>query len=628
MSGCPHMVRPCLRLRDFSLGDFHIGMFIRHRLRVRRTGTIPIMTPEALTATLQDFLAEASGAVVLEGGAVTFDLAQAKYSISGEYNKCLLHLWSAERNTVRRVLDAEVKNGTLRLTVQRLGQAHPTKLEICRERDRRSPTAKRAARASYEQKLRRAIERHFPGFGITRLSSGVDLEKSFGPIYARGLVRQGQTAYAVLGVNEKETQASIDAALTFGILWMDVCRENPHLSQNRGEVGHPSWLVEGLILFVPEGCSALVRERMANLNRAAAKWRLFEFDERDDAVVEIECSDRGNVETRLVHATNETAALERFAESIARVQEILPNCEVAVLTAAEIAFRWRGLEFARARLGGGVPRFRNPENSLTTEGTEEHRGSQNPHPFGQLRAGSVAKDARSEGHPSSYPTSFYYGQEIVFGVGAEERVLGDRNWPLFVQLLGALREARHPYGPRGDRLFRMHPERWLESLVQTDVSVVDERLESQWVYSQVPAFSACDRAMIDVLTTTKQGRLAVVELKADEDIHLPLQGLDYWSRVEWHHTRGEFQRFGYFTGRELSAEAPLLFLVAPALHVHPATDVLLRYISPEIEWEFVGIDEHWREGVKVVFRKRSEIRSHHGGTEAQRLPHSQLRAAI
>ena len=47
---------------------------------------------------------------------------------------------------------------------------------------------------------------------------------------------------------------------------------------------------------------------------------------------------------------------------------------------------------------------------------------------------------------------------------------------------------------------------------------------------------------------TRDGRLAVVELKADEDIHLPLQGLDYWSRVEWHHARGEFLKFGYFGG--------------------------------------------------------------------------------
>src|SRR5579863_2065801 len=101
------------------------------------------VTPDALTRTVQDFLSEASGAVVLEGGAVAFDLGQSKYSISGDYNKCLLHLWSAERNTVRRVLEAEVKNGVLKLAVQRLGQSRPSRLEICRERDRRTPSAKK-----------------------------------------------------------------------------------------------------------------------------------------------------------------------------------------------------------------------------------------------------------------------------------------------------------------------------------------------------------------------------------------------------------------------------------------------------------------------------------------------------
>jgi len=526
------------------------------------------MTPEILTRTLQDFLGEAAGAVVLENGSVAFDLGEARFSVSGEHNKCLLHLWSAERNTVRRVLDAELKNGMLRLAVQRLGQPHPSKLEICRERDRRSPTVKRAARAAYEPKLRRTIERHFPGFTIARLTSSVDLEKSFGPIYARGLIRQGQSAFAFLGVNASETQASIDAALTFGILWMDQCRESSQVSQKRRDLGHPSSLVQGLILFVPARCSAVVRERMANLNQAAAKWRLFEFDERHDVASEIDCTDRGNIATRLVHATNEKAAVERFAESIARVKAVLPNCDVAVLDAAEVAFRWRGLEFARARMGAEAVTFRSK-------------------------------------------------QEIVFGVGAEERVLEDRNFALFVQLLSALRDARHPYGPRQDRLFRMHPERWLESLVSKDVSVIDERLETESVYAQVPAFSAADRAMIDVLTLTREGRLAVVELKADEDIHLPLQGLDYWARVEWHQGRGEFLKFGYFGGRELAAESPLLFLVAPALHVHPATDTILRYLSPEIEWAFVGIDERWREGVRVVFRKRPESRFHHRDTEAR-----------
>jgi hypothetical protein len=318
---------------------------------------------------------------------------------------------------------------------------------------------------------------------------------------------------------------------------------------------------------------------VANLNRAAAKWSLFELDERDNALVEIDCTDRGNVSTRLVHATNETAALERFADSIARINTILPNCEVAVLSAAELAFRWRGLEFARARMGAEAATFRSK-------------------------------------------------QEIVFGVGAEERVLEERNWPFFLQLLSAVRDTRHPYGPRQHPLFRLRPERWLESLVVADVSVIDERLDPCSLYSQVPAFSASDRAMLDVLTTTRDGRLAVVELKADEDIHLPLQGVDYWSRVEWHHTRGEFPRFGYFPGRELSAKKPLLYLVAPALHVHPATDILLRYLSPEIDWEFVGIDERWREGVKVVFRKRPEHRPHRGDTGTENTPDFPRRIAI
>jgi hypothetical protein len=506
------------------------------------------MNPELLTRTLQDFLGDATGAVVLENGVVAFDLAQAKYSISGERNRCLLHLWSAERNSVRRVLDVELKNGALRLAVQRLGQAHPGKLEICRERDRRTPTAKKAARSTYECRLRRAIESHFPGYAIPRLTTGVDLENSFGPIYARGVIRQGQSGFAVLGVNQQETQASIDASLSFGILWFDQCRES----------AAGKYLVEGLILFVPQARSGLVSERMANLNYAAAKWRLFEFEERDGALVEMDCCDRGNLRTRLVHAPNEAAALARFAECIGRIQTVLPNCEVVVLSSAEVSFRWRGLEFARARMGAEAETFR------------------------------------------SRP-------EVVFGIGAEERVLDDGNWAWFTQLLKAVREARHVYGARHDRLFRLHPESWLESMLRADISVLDERLESVSVYTQVPAFSAGDRAMIDLLTATREGRIAVVELKADEDLHLPLQGLDYWARVHWHHERGEFLRYGYFSGWQLQPDSPLLFLVAPALHVHPATDVLLRYVSSEVDWTLVGIDERWREGVKVVFRKRPDL---------------------
>ncbi|MGH9581208.1 MAG: hypothetical protein ACRD2R_09445 [Terriglobales bacterium] len=503
------------------------------------------MTPESLVRTLEEFLSEARDAVVLEDGEPLFDLANARYSVTAEQGKCLLHLWSEERNAVRRVLDAEAARGVLRLSVQRFGRTRPGQMEICRERDRRPPSAKKAARAAYLRRLRRLLERNFSEFKVDRLSTAADLEHSFGPIYTRGLLRRGRSAFAVLGVNAQEAQTSIDAALAFGLLWLELCRER---AAGRA-------VVAGLKLFLPAGSAAVARERMAHLDRQAAKFQLFEVGEREDAVEEVDTADRGNIATRLVRCPDQAAARERFGAEVARVLALEPEAEVAVLSSADVSFRLRGLEFARARLAQQSGSFRN-------------------------------------------------APELVFGVGAEEQVLGPANAAEFEALLQALAQARHARGRREHPLWRMRPERWLESLAVQDVSRLDSSLDPSCVYSQVPAFAAGDRAMIDVLAATRQGRLAVVELKADEDIHLPLQGLDYWARVWWHHQRGEFQKFGYFPGRELSAQPPLLLLVAPALRVHPATDILLRYLSPEIDCTLLGIDERWREGVRVVFRKR------------------------
>ena len=517
------------------------------------------MDGDALARSLQDFLAESPAAVVVEGGEVIFDFTTAKYSCRAEHGKCLLHLWSDERTTVRRVLDSEMKNGVLRLRVQRFGQARPGVMEISRDRDRRTPTARKAARVSYQRLLQRVLERSFPDFTPARMSTAADLERSFGPVYTRGELRRGNSCWAVLGVNAQETQAAIDASVTFGLLWLEACR------------GQSRALVEGLKLFVPEGSSAIARERMAHLNHQAARLELYELDEREGSVEPADCRDRGNIATRLVRCPDEPMVRQRFAAAIARVGELAPEAEVRVLSSTDLAFRLRGLEFARAQVTQG-PGFRNVE-------------------------------------------------EIVFGVGPYQATLTDDNTAEFAGFVRAVRQGRRPDGQRASKLWRMQPERWLESLVARDVSALDSRLDPACVYSQVPAFSASDRAMIDVLTLTRERRLAVVELKADEDIHLPLQGLDYWARVEWHRTRGEFQKFGYFPGKEIAPAPPLLLLVAPALHVHPATDTLLRYIAPEIECELVGIGEKWREGIQVVFRKRRQYLS-----AADSLPRAESRS--
>src|SRR5258708_9063729 len=233
------------------------------------------MTQDLVSQMLSDFLDGAHAAVVVEDGAIAFDLAEAKYSVSGEYHKCLLHLWSSERNFVRRVLDAEVKATMLRLQVQRMGQNRPTRLDFCRDRDRRSPAARRAARGAYAPRLRRALERNFPGWTAARLTTSMDLERSFGPAYLRGLRRQGSHALAIVGVNDQETQSTVDGALTCGILWLEACR----LAQRERRV------VEGLTMVVPKGTVALTRPRMAHLHPTAAKWNLYEFDQGADAPV-------------------------------------------------------------------------------------------------------------------------------------------------------------------------------------------------------------------------------------------------------------------------------------------------------------------------------------------------------
>lgn len=524
-------------MADFNVHSSQTGAWLSEKL--------PGMTSQSVARVLEEFLAGSNAAVVIEDGSAIFDLSQSKFSVSGEANKCLLHFWSEERNIVRRVLDVENKGETLRVTVQKMGQQRPAKLDICRERDRRTVSGKRAVRVGYQRLLQRVLRKKFPDLVLAELSTAVDLEKSFGPIYTRGLLRRGQSGFAVFGVNRQELQGSIDAALTFGILWLDVCR--------KAHAGRA--VIEGLKLFVPAGCSALLRTRMTHLDRAAAKWELYELEERDEELSRIELLDRGNIATRLVQCSDEEMIYSRFQGPISLVQSIMPEADIAAISPSQVAFRCHGLEFARARLSFQPGNFNVPE--------------------------------------------------LVFGVGSAQRLLDDNSLGAFEELVRNIGEVRHSDGPRECRWWRLHPERWLESLVVKDISALDSQLDPRWRYSQVPAFSACDRAMIDVLTLTREGRLAVLELKADEDIHLPLQGIDYWSRVAWHHERGEFQKFGYFAGRELSPQPPLLLMVAPALHVHPATDTLLHYISSEIEWSLLALDERWRKQLKVVFRKHS-----------------------
>ena len=523
-----------------------------------KAAAAPEQSPEQIATALESFFARHPDAVVLEDGKLLFDMREAKYTLASEHGRCTLHLWGADRNLVRRIGALDLRANVLRLRTHRFGHTRPQTLEVVADRDRRPPSAREATRVRFLKVLERTLERQFPEWTPRDFRTAMDLEKSFGPAYARGLLTLGQKAWAVIAVNGEESSATVDGILTFGLLWLVACRE---AAGNRR-------VIHGLKLVVPRGMAATTLSRMAWLAGDAAQWELWELDPRDEQLIARDAADHGNLTTRLIHAPNAASAALRFADASARVLAMVPDAfrpvvQTRLRSGSELAFLLHGLEFARVRIGASAESFNRVE-------------------------------------------------EISFGAGPSETVLTETNEDQLRALVARLCERRLPHADKRDPLYRLQPERWLESVLFSNLRVLDEKLDPAHVYTQVPAFAASDRGMLDLLSVTADGRLALLELKASEDPQLPMQGLDYWIRVRWHHMQnpdpvtslGDFQRNGYFAGVRLSPLPPRLYLVSPALHVHPSTEIILRHLSPQVEWTLLALNESWRNAVRIVWRKR------------------------
>jgi len=307
-----------------------------------------------------------------------------------------------------------------------------------------------------------------------------------------------------------------------------------------------------LRVFVPEDTSRFIRERALGLSRSV-RLEIYEYNEREARIRPMDPADVGNLESRLVPRTDTELALTGAQEAMARIRSLAPaNSELAGNVAArivagtnEVAFCFRGLEFAR------------------------------------------------------------WSQEgITFGLGDPRERLTEDTRPHLVRLMRDLNAHRCSVGTETNHpLYRMAPERWLETLVMQDPACLDAQLDAAHLYSEVPALAGGDRSILDVLGVTLRGQRVVIELKASEDIQMLMQAVDYWLRVRRHQQSGDFQRNGYFSGRDISTEPPLVWLVAPGLRFHSATDTLLNYLGPEIRITRIGLNENWRRGVEVVFRQ-------------------------
>jgi len=512
-----------------------------------------------LQGEIETFLKSLRHPIVVEDEVEFFDLTAAEWRLTIDFGKLIFTAWNAARSVTRRVEELAYRDsGRLGVFVRKPGRRETCTLEF-RElqsrqggtplppgRDRGAGPPERAERARerarFRQQLLAMLARAYPGWAFERVSNRSDREHSFSTWYTRGWARQGRTAWAFLGLSDVESPPAADAALAFGLIWLDWLR-------SRSE----RVVVPGLKLIVPSDAVSLIAHRAACVNPRAVQLELLEWRPGQKSTTPVDVRDYGNVETRLVPRRQGEILVDGHRDLLGNLLgDLFSGIEVVPgSTGSFLSLRVLGLEVARVE--------------------------------GQL------------------------APQIFFGLEGSMRRLdpAERDHPeKFRQFLATVLHARQARSPDPSSVFyRLQSERWLESLIVRDVTKIDPALAPPCVYPQVPAFSGTDRGIIDILLATRRGRLVVMELKVEEEINLPFQALDYWLRVKWLQERNQFREFGYFPGVELAPAPPLLYLVSPAFRYHSTTNRLLHYLHPSITVIQVGINNSWRQGLRVLFRR-------------------------
>jgi hypothetical protein len=301
-----------------------------------------------------------------------------------------------------------------------------------------------------------------------------------------------------------------------------------------------------LRLILPKGRSPILAHRLRALDDCLA-IELYEFDPQRETLKRLDPRASGNVASWLLPRREAQLLLDRASSVLAPLIALSPEAVRvhAFPNTQEVILRFRGLAFAR-----------------------------------------------------------WHEDKVFFGTNSTWEELRSKNEPALKQLIANLQNFRKPLASNVRHvLYRAQAERWMQTLVHQDVTRIDISLDPDHVYEQVFAQVAGQHGILDLLCVTRNRRLAILELKAAENVDLPLQAADYWSRIRWHQAQGDFARYGYFPGIELQPAPPLVYFIAPALRFHPNTDILQRYLSRDMEIIRVGLAESWRRGLRVMFRQ-------------------------
>ena len=398
-----------------------------------------------------------------------------------------------------------------------------------------------ASRSQFSARIGAVIEANLPKITVERVITQRDDYRHLSGIHTRLMLNERHTTIAGIAIGANESQTHIDTTLSAGIIWLNELRD-------RGT------RVNQLMIFLPHGCAFTIACRLVYARLQGVDIRLYEIDEERQAVSPLAAFDQADLTVKLQRAaqradwSQEQNSSPQLKTVLEEVKQLAPGVIDEHKRGGWLYLSIRGLTFAR----------------ISTK---------------QVK--------------------------IEFGLERPRSKLTAENRTDFDALLRRIHERRRAENSnRSDELFRLQPERWLESLLCNNVSAIDALLDARFAYRQVPAYRGEERSFIDVLTVTRAGRLVVIELKVSEDAEFPFQGLDYWSRVDWHRRRGDFQKRGYFDGVQLTDEAPLLYLVAPLFRFHATTKLLAGSLSSHIPVYRIGINEDWRSGIKVLLHER------------------------
>ncbi len=497
-----------------------------------------------------------------EGEKLVTTLLPQTYEFSVEWGKLIFAWWTDDSSQSWRVTAYEIAEAELHCQATR-GMGREVVTFTLRDpvrwrENKPEDLAVTERRAQFSALLPQLIRAHFSDVKIQRVNVRSKFSLANPSQYVRLLLKRKKETVLAIGSNEGEAQAAIDGIITAGLMWFAEAKKPAHK----------------LWLCVPQDRSQTVLERLTLLDSAPLNVQIecFEVNEKDRSMMALRPVSQAELLSLhprgLIWPETKTTTRSNWRERIVKLAPGLIEVREDANQKFE-SYKLHGLEFAR------------------TKGERRERVL-----FGVPQ----------------YPDEI--AAKFAFNADAGRRTLTEGN---FLQLENLVQEIltyrraaapdlRHPF-------YRLRTEAWLESLLSRDICVLDATFDPRFVYSQVPAWIGDDRSILDLLTINHNGRLVVIELKATEDAQLPLQGLDYWLRVEQARVRGEFARRGLFTGVKLADEPPLLYLVAPRLRFHRSFNWVAQAIAPEVEAYRIGVNTNWRAGVKVreVERLRKPI---------------------